>query len=146
MDDWQQEWWKKFEKTAAEMEAFLLEVGEVAESFADEVGETIEDFVEQFQEVVVTEVDSFIQDFLDAIAETSDDMESAIWEDLDDFTEDYDFMGVGFQQPTPDINPACFNCANYHGRIYNENLLVCGIHPYGWDDENCPDWEESPLH
>ena len=143
MDDWQQEWWKKFEKTAAEMEVFLLELGEAAESFADEVGETIEDFVEQLQEVVVNEVDSFIQDFLDAIAETSDDMESSLWEDLDEFTEDYDFMGVGFQHPTPEIHPACINCTHYHGRIYNDNLLVCGMHPYGWDDENCPDWEEN---
>lgn len=141
MNDWQQEWWEKFEKTAAEMETFFIEVGEVAESFADEVGETIEEFVDQFQEVVVTEVDSFIQDFLDAIAETSHDVDTSLWEDLEEFTDDYDYMGVGFQPPTPDVNAACMNCVNYHGRIYNGNLLVCGMHPYGWDDGNCPDWE-----
>ncbi|MGF1539189.1 MAG: hypothetical protein ACFCU5_01855 [Pleurocapsa sp.] len=140
MDDWQQELWKKWQKTAADMETFLLEVGEAAESFADEMGETIEDFVEQFQTVVVTEVDSFIQDFLDAIAEEGE-VESSLWEDLEDFTEDYDYMGVGFQPPTSEINPACINCVNYHGRIYHGNLLVCGMHPHGWDDEHCPDWE-----
>jgi hypothetical protein len=140
MDDWQQELWKKWQKTAADMEKFMLEVGEAAELFAGEVSETIEDFVEQFQTAVVSEVDSFIEDFLDAIAET-DEVENSLWQDLEDLTEDYDYMGVGFQPPTADTHPACINCINYHGRIYDGNLLVCGMHPYGWDGEHCPDWE-----
>jgi hypothetical protein len=141
MDDWQQELWKKWQKTATDMEKFMLEVGEAAELFAGEVSETIEDFVEQFQTAVVSEVDSFIEDFLDALAETDREVESTLWQDLEDFTEDYDYMGVGFQPPTSDTHPACMNCINYHGRIYDGNLLVCGMHPYGWDGEQCPDWE-----
>jgi len=22
-------------------------------------------------------------------------------------------------------------------------LLVCAMHPHGWEDENCPDWEKE---
>ena len=143
MDDWQQEWWKIVEKTATEMEEFLLDLSETAESFAEEVSETVEIFVEQLQEVLVTEVDNFVQDFIDIITETSDEVEANLWEDLEEFVDESDFMGVGSQKPTSESNPACINCANYHGRIYNGNLLVCAMHPYGWDDENCPDWQED---
>jgi len=39
-------------------------------------------------------------------------------------------------------NPACVGCSNYHGEVYGGNLLVCAMHPYGWDGEKCPDWGE----
>ena len=143
MDDWQQEWLEKLEKTGVEMEKFFLDLGEAAESFAEEVGESIEDFVEQIQDVIVTEVDGFVKDFIDPIIEASSEFENIIWEDLEDFADDTDFTGVGYQKPSTENNPACINCANYHGHIYDDNLLVCGMHPYGWEDENCPDWEQD---
>lgn len=34
----------------------------------------------------------------------------------------------------------CNGCSNYHGQVYNGNLLVCAIHPYGFDNETCPDF------
>jgi hypothetical protein len=142
MDDWQQEWWKQIEKTATEMEEFFLSVEKAAESFVDQVSETADFFVQQFQGELVEEVDSFVQEFIDLITAASDEIEASLWEDLEDFIDD-DFMGVGSQKPTPTTHPACINCANYHGRIYNGNLLVCGMHPYGWDGENCPDWEKE---
>jgi polyhydroxyalkanoate synthesis regulator phasin len=142
MDDWQQEWWKQIEKTAIEVEKFLLSVEEVAESFVDQVSETVDVFVQQFQGELVEEVDSFVQEFIDLITAASDEVEASLWEDLEDFVDD-DFIGVGSQKPTAENHPACINCANYHGRIYNGNLLVCGMHPYGWNDENCPDWEKE---
>ncbi|NJN10805.1 MAG: hypothetical protein HC815_23570 [Richelia sp. RM1_1_1] len=33
----------------------------------------------------------------------------------------------------------CAGCRNFHGA----DEIVCGIHPYGWDDENCPDWQSN---
>ena len=44
-------------------------------------------------------------------------------------------------EATSDKNPACVGCSNYHGQAYNGRLLVCAIHPYGYDDVSCPDWE-----
>jgi hypothetical protein len=43
-------------------------------------------------------------------------------------------------EPCDHFHPACIGCQNYHGHIYGRNLLVCGMHPYGWDDDNCPDF------
>lgn len=42
-----------------------------------------------------------------------------------------------------DQYPACVGCKHFHGEEYGGNFLVCGMHPYGWDDENCPDWEKK---
>lgn len=38
-------------------------------------------------------------------------------------------------------HPTCIGCKNYHGSAYGENVLVCGMHPYGPDGESCADWE-----
>lgn len=143
MEDWQKEWWGKLEQTAAEVEEFFLDLTDAAESFADEVTETVEEFVVGLQEAIGLEVDGFIQDFLDAISEDSNDFEVYIWEDFEDFTDfaDEEFLGISSQPATAEHNPACIDCVNYHGKIYDGNLLVCAMHPYGWDDSNCPDWE-----
>ncbi|MFK0735652.1 MAG: hypothetical protein ACIWVG_31730 [Gloeotrichia echinulata HAB0833] len=42
------------------------------------------------------------------------------------------------EESTPIV---CRGCQNYHGQVYGSNLLVCAIHPHGWDGENCPDFE-----
>ena len=34
----------------------------------------------------------------------------------------------------------CNGCSNYHGQVYNGNLLVCAIHPNGSEKESCPDF------
>lgn len=38
---------------------------------------------------------------------------------------------------------SCVGCKNYHGEIYGGNQLICGMHPYGWDDQDCPDFERA---
>ena len=145
MDDWQQEWWKQLEKTAADMEKFFVDVEEATESFVDEISENVSSFVEQFQSGIIEEVDSIVRDFIDVVIATSDEIDSALGEEWENFADDdfTDFTSVSYHQPSAKSHPACTNCANYHGQSYNGNLLVCGMHPYGWDGDDCPDWEED---
>ncbi|MBI4784224.1 MAG: hypothetical protein HY785_23335 [Oscillatoriophycideae cyanobacterium NC_groundwater_1537_Pr4_S-0.65um_50_18] len=48
-------------------------------------------------------------------------------------------------RPSPAARPArptvCQGCRFYHGQTYNGNHLICGMHPYGVDDDYCADWE-----
>jgi hypothetical protein len=37
--------------------------------------------------------------------------------------------------------PACVGCKHYHGQVYNGQIFVCAMHPYGVGSETCPDWE-----
>ena len=44
---------------------------------------------------------------------------------------------------TTNVHPACIGCQHYHGRVYNNSILVCGMHPYGADTPDCSDWESG---
>jgi len=47
----------------------------------------------------------------------------------------------------PAANPLapCAGCRNLHGLAHNGVLLVCAIHPLGWEQGGgCPDWREKP--
>ena len=142
MNDWQEQLWKQVEKTAADMEEFLVDVGEATESVVDEIGDNVSFFLEQFGFDVAEEVDSFIQEVVEVIVTTSDEIDAALGEEWNSFVDD-DFTNVDFHTPSSTNNPACINCANYHGQSYNGNLLVCAMHPHGWDDDCCPDWEQD---
>ncbi len=149
MDDWQQNWWEIMEKTASDVEKLIEDIGNAVELFTDEVGEKIEDFVEQLQESLVSEIDRCVEDILETLIDVSIETEIIVREDidyadnLDYFPDELDFIGIHREKPNLDKNPACIGCQHYHGRVYSGNLLVCGMHPYGWTDDSCPDWENK---
>ena len=146
MNDWHDEWWKQLQKTAAEVENFFTEVGEATElavdEIVDEVSENLGNFLEQFQLDIFEEVDSFIEDLVEVIITTGDEIDAAISEEWENFSDE-DFTIISYHQPSAQSHPACINCVNYHGQVYNGNLLVCAMHPYGSDDNTCPDWEKD---
>jgi hypothetical protein len=53
---------------------------------------------------------------------------------------------LGFTDPPPARPKVCQGCIHYHGVAYgytreNRTILVCGFHPYGWQESvSCPDW------
>lgn len=149
MDEWQQKWWETLEKTASDVEKMMEEVGTAVISFTEEVEETVDYFVEQLQDSFFDEIDRCVEDVLDLVTNITDiSIEEIViieeidyGENWDYFTDELDFIGIHREKPSLNKNPACIGCQNYHGRAYNGNLLVCGIHPYGWTDDSCPDWE-----
>ncbi|MBW4595495.1 MAG: hypothetical protein KME46_21970 [Brasilonema angustatum HA4187-MV1] len=47
------------------------------------------------------------------------------------------------EEETSSVPTACQGCKNYHGRYYGGTVLICGIHPYGWNGDNCPDYRTN---
>lgn len=130
MEQWQKDLIEIIETVAVEVEQFFLGMGEMVDAFF----ELTEEITDQVQSTIVTEVDQYLQDLAEPILE-------AYWE-LEDVVADID---PAFPYPvaaTAEENPACVGCSNYHGQAYGGNLLVCAMHPHGWDDVNCPDWEQ----
>ena len=140
MNDWQQEWWKQIEKTAADMEEFLTEVGKATESVVSELGDNVSSFIEHFQSDVAIDLDDLVREVVEVLIVTSDEIDAALSEEWEYFLDD-DFTSVSYHTPSAKSHPACINCANYHGQSYNGNLLVCAMHPHGYEDRECPDWE-----
>jgi hypothetical protein len=51
--------------------------------------------------------------------------------------------------PTMNDHPICSGCQHYHGQAYGDQMLVCGMYPFGpmADQTGCPDkqpidWQE----
>lgn len=158
MEDWITEWVDNIEKT---VEAALDQTAESFETWTDEVVDQVD---KQLQELLVWSQDCSDEMYqqlrqLLPLDEVSQDFDRALddWlEGLDAlFVEDYrwdgnlgeseqdsdPFVQITYVEPSKTSNPACINCLHYHGHQYGDTLLVCGMHPYGWDGENCPDWE-----
>lgn len=73
---------------------------------------------------------------------TSSDTAPNFSSDTSDLSNDANgFVPLSHVHPTAKQYPACQHCKHYHGYRYGEHLLVCAMHPYGWEDEQCPDWE-----
>lgn len=131
-----EEWEKDVEKlleTVARRYADLFRIA--IETVADEVTETLEFVLESLE---------------DEIFQAIEDLSRLIWfgevqdTPLEDEEVSFEEYSSTFKsEPTLRNHPACVDCCNYHGESYGGNFFVCAMHPYGWDDENCPDWEQE---
>ncbi|MEG3438191.1 hypothetical protein V0288_13765 [Pannus brasiliensis CCIBt3594] len=122
MDEWQKDFWEVVESVTVGIETFFQDVTRTFEEVHTEIVTDIEQFL---QEIIPIEVEDFFSgDF-----------------PFSEFDNSTDFILTPKIDPDPNTHPACIGCQNYHGYIYGGNLLVCGYHPYGWQDTNCPDWE-----
>jgi len=131
MEKWQKDFFEILETVADEIEHFFLGVTEVVDSFF----EITEEITEQVQNTIVTELDQYLNELAEPIFEVYWELEEVIGEVDQPFPYTV--------EPTRQEHPACIGCSQYHGQVYGGNLLVCGMHPYGWEDENCPDWEQK---
>jgi len=113
------------ESVACMVDEFFLEVTEMVEVFADDV-----------QNTVGIDLDQYLQDMFEPIAELYSELEDLVGETEQTY---YSYP----VEPTPETQPACVGCHHYHGQIYSGNLFVCAMHPYGWETEDCPDWESG---
>jgi len=124
MEDWSKSIFEMLESVAGIVDEFFLGVTEMVEEFADEL-----------QNSVGGEIDQYLQDMFEPIVEFYAELEEFVSETEQTFTHP--------EEPTPEEQPACKGCCHYHGQVYSGNLFVCGMHPYGWETEVCPDWESD---
>lgn len=134
MEQWQKDLMEIVETVADEVERFFLGMSEMVDAFF----ELTEEISEQVQNSIATEVDQYLQD----IQDITEPILEAYWE-MEDLVIDADPGFPYAVEPTVEQNAACIGCQNYHGHVYGGNLLVCAMHPHGWDDGTCPDWEQE---
>ncbi|MDE5084175.1 MAG: hypothetical protein O4859_24340 [Trichodesmium sp. St18_bin1] len=123
MEDWSKNFFKVMGTAMLEVESFFDEMAEEISEVFDEWGKFSEEIAEEISTNVTIE---FYPDL------TPDTQE-----------EDMDYYFIDHIEPTSEEYPACRGCIHYHGQVYGGNLLVCGMHPYGVEDESCPDWESN---
>jgi hypothetical protein len=140
MEDWPKEFFKMLETAGQEVDRFVQEVTEEVEEFVDILGkvsldimELSEELTEELHRTIFTEFPQYFEELVDPFFD--------LYLGLDEFPTDTDGF-VSSVEPTSEKYSVCIGCKNYHGQVYGGNLLVCGMHPYGWEaDGDCPDWE-----
>jgi hypothetical protein len=134
MEKWQVDFIEIIETVTDEVERFFLGMNEMVDAFF----ELTDEISEQVQNSIAIEVDQYLQELAEPNLES-------YWQ-LEDLGTDYLDPAFPYTvEATSDKNPACVNCHHYHGQAYGGNLLVCGMHPHGWGDDNCPDWEKEEF-
>ena len=144
MDDWFDELNRAVDTVRQDVEFLVKEATDAAIEFTDSMIQISEVVGEQVQETLLTEAEQVVE----ILAEQIDE-----WLGPGQFSFDIDLYWqpdlsepwVERVTPSATTHPACVGCKNYHGRIYDGNLLVCGMHPYGWDGDECPDWERRMM-
>lgn len=134
MENWQKDFMEVLEVAANEVEQFFTEITQVADEIIDSFLVFSEEVSEQVQNTIIPELDQFFNELVDPVVEVFFEFERS--EDIN-----HGDLFVHYVEPTEQKNPACRGCQNYHGQVYGGNLMVCGMHPYGWDGDSCPDWQ-----
>lgn len=124
MEDWSKNLIEAIETVALAVDEFFTELNEVVDTMTEEL-----------QQVVTIEIDQRLQEIFEPIAD--------LYLELEQLAGNGDLGFTYTVEPNAQSHPACIGCNHYHGQIYSGNLLVCGMHPYGWETQHCPDWEGS---
>lgn len=135
MESWSQEFSEMLEVMVSEVEQFFtyvaVDLGEMVDSFL----EASEEVVEQMQTVFAVELEQRLSDLIDPILEAYLGIELAVEETTQPM--------IHTVEPFLNDRPACVGCRHYHGQTYGGTMLVCGMHPYGWESDKCPDWQST---
>jgi len=138
MEQWQKDLIDMIETVADEVEQFFLGMNDMVDAFF----EFAEEITEEVQSTYVADIDNFARRHEQFLQELAEPILEIYWE-LEDITENVDPGFPYAVEATIEKNAACIGCSHYHGQVYGGNLLVCAMHPHGWDDQNCPDWEKE---
>ncbi|WP_192574881.1 hypothetical protein, partial [Haemophilus parainfluenzae] len=85
------------------------------DSQVDEVAESLDQVVGPILTILLSGVDQWFEDVTAPINSTVD--------------------------PVLQNHPTCVGCRNYFGQAHGGNMLVCPMHPFGPELEQCPDYE-----
>ncbi|MDJ1184211.1 hypothetical protein [Roseofilum casamattae] len=133
MEDWQKHWTELCDVFSDSVEKFIDDLEEEVSEWVEAIADTSIELSETVEELLLSDLESYFNECLELIIE------------LDPNSSDDPFYS-DLAQEQPQHSPwrqpqACIGCRNYHGQIYGQTMFVCAMHPYGWDDAACPDWD-----
>ena len=140
MDEWLQQLQADIHEAAKDSSDWFADVSQQG-------NEAIEAWVESSLSAVETLENSLQQAITPALEDFDTQMDKAvdasivfIDQTLTPFIEQTAAPLTNTVNPWLQNHPACIGCKFYHGNAYGDNMLVCGMHPYGPEDRTCADW------
>ncbi len=139
MDDWSKQLEETLDTMAGNLEQFFLGLTDEAESWANSVMDFSEAIASQIEGYIPPDFDQQVNEFLEPVLVGLTELEAAIEQTVEAASQPLAYT----INPILNHHAACVGCRHYHGQIYGDQMLVCGMHPYGWDADTCPDWQSS---
>lgn len=135
MESWTDDFFAKLDAFADEVEQLMTDVAKDLSQTIDAIAEATDDIMEQIHTTFINDIEQQFTEFFEPLVDACLGMESVVEDSVQPFVHTID--------PLLSNRAVCAGCRHYHGQMYGENLLVCGMHPYGWDGEQCPDWQST---
>lgn len=135
MEEFSQQFIAALDATTREIEHFFDGFSKDITELMDGVVLASEDLADQVQNTLTTEIEPQLIEWLDPLLQAYLGFEVTLEQTIQPIAHTV--------EPLINNHPTCVGCRNYHGQEYGGNLLVCGMHPYGWEGETCPDWEST---
>lgn len=137
MDDWLKQFQTTLREAARESSNQWAEVSEQATQVVERwVDESIE-VIDRAEKAIAPTV----EDFGEQVESTLDAGLLFFTENISPIIEEATAPISNTVNPWLQNHPTCIGCKNYHGSSYGDEMLVCGMHPYGPEDSSCMDWE-----
>ena len=152
MDEWFDNVRQQLEAIAANLEHQVNDAVEVMLEQSNRLAERIDqaiapglDQLDQWEMEVAERVEAWLPQ---APVEALEDFEQRV----DDWTvQTGEAIGKALQPIEQTVKPMlnnhqpCVSCRHYHGEAYGDSaeMLVCGMHPFGYEADTCPDWQST---
>lgn len=135
MNEWQKDWSEMLDTMAGHIGDFFAEVAQDMTEVAETFIVISEEVSTQLNNVFTDEIEQYVTEWVSPVLEAYFGIESMVGEATQPVFQTVD--------PLLKQHLGCVGCRHFHGQVYGDTLLVCGMHPYGIGEgiETCPDKE-----
>ena len=141
MDDWWKQLQADIHEAAKDSSDWFARVSQQSSEAIEQWAESAVTALEQVDQELSPTLEKFTHDVDTAVDSAIDNTLLFIEQDLTPWLTQVSAPVTHTVTPWLQHHPACIGCKFYHGTAYGDEMLVCGMHPYGPEDRTCGDWE-----
>jgi uncharacterized protein (DUF885 family) len=152
-----------FETWAQELRGLLDQTARLTEAWAEQTLQGVVATADNLADELEKQLRPTIEQWADDLHQSLEPLETVLDEEVERFTDEFSEFVTPIVVPLADaletwieamaapinshVEPmvnqhtVCIGCKHYFGQAHGGHMLVCAMHPYGPEEETCPDWE-----
>ncbi|MGD1866430.1 MAG: hypothetical protein ACFB0D_17915 [Phormidesmis sp.] len=140
MDEWLKQLQANLHEAAKDSSDWFAEVSKQSNEAIDAAVEASVSTLESVDKAIAPALDQFGDQLVNQMDSAVDASVIFIEQQLTPWIEQTSAPLTNTAMPWLQNHTACIGCRHYHGTAYGEEMLVCGMHPYGPEARTCNDW------
>lgn len=141
MDEWFKQLERELNETARVSSQLLTDAAQQGERAIERWVDSSLEVVEAAEKSIEDNLTPTLIQLNDRVSDSLDAGVDFISEQFTPWIEKVTAPIANTINPMLQDHPVCVGCRNYHGADYGNEMLVCGMHPYGPEGDRCADWE-----